>query len=89
MCNCYCMQCINKCFVLNSPAFNAKSSTFVRGKFKQKLAKFKQLCELIEYLGKAMSLGYIEPLERPAEFDERMETFLALSQSSNATTSLE
>ena len=70
------------------PAFNSKSTTYIRGKFQQRLARFKQQCELIDYLGHTMSWGYIEPLERPADFKERMNTFLALSQTSDATTSL-
>merc|ERR1719422_161244 len=52
-------------------AFNPKSSDYVRKKYKQKLQKFEETCNLIRYLGDNMTVRYRDPNERPADFDTK------------------
>ncbi|EDO38691.1 predicted protein [Nematostella vectensis] len=59
-------------------AYNPKSSEYVRKKYKQKLQKFEEQCELIKYLGQEMTSLYREPEERPIDFDHKLTNFLAL-----------
>ncbi|KAK7500075.1 hypothetical protein BaRGS_00008622, partial [Batillaria attramentaria] len=59
-------------------AFNPKSSDYVRKKYKQKLQKFEETCNLIRYLGNNMTVRYRDPNERPADFDSKLEVFFAL-----------
>ena len=59
-------------------AFNPKSSDYVRKKYKQKLQKFEETCNLIRYLGDNMTVRYRDPNERPADFDSKLEVFFAL-----------
>ena len=59
-------------------AYNPKSSDFVRKKYKRKLAKFDEQCQLIAYLSSSMKTGYQEPNERPIDFQHKMGSFLDL-----------
>lgn len=59
-------------------AYNPKSSEHVRKKYKQKLMRFEEECELIGYLGKEMTARYREPEELPIDFDHKLSVFLAL-----------
>ncbi|XP_077977825.1 adenylate kinase 9-like isoform X2 [Glandiceps talaboti] len=59
-------------------AHNPKSSEYVRKKYKQKLMRYEEQCELIKYLGENMTLRYKEPQERPIDFDHKMDTFFGL-----------
>lgn len=59
-------------------AYNPKSSDYIRKKYKQKLMRFEEECELIGYLGKEMTNRYREPEELPIDFDHKLTTFLAL-----------
>ena len=59
-------------------AFNPKSSDYVRKKYKQKLQKFEETCNLIRYLGDNMTVRYRDPNERPSDFDSKLEVFFAL-----------
>lgn len=59
-------------------AFNPKSSDYVRKKYKQKLQRFEETCQLIKYLGDNMTVRYRDPTERPGDFDLKLETFFAL-----------
>ena len=60
------------------PAYNPRSSVYIRKKYKQKLAQFEETCELIKYLGNNMTVRYRDPGERPKDFDSKLETFFAL-----------
>ena len=59
-------------------AYNPKSSDYVRKKYKQKLQKFEETCQLIRYLGDNMTVRYRAPNDRPGDFDNKLETFFAL-----------
>lgn len=59
-------------------AYNPKSSVYIRKKYKQKLDKFEETCNLIRYLGDNMTLRYKDPNERPVDFDSKLEIFFAL-----------
>ncbi|KAG2468399.1 KAD9 kinase, partial [Polypterus senegalus] len=59
-------------------AFNPKNSTYVRKKYKKKMEQFEDGCQLISYLGSIMTSKYKEPKERPNDFDNKLEIFLAL-----------
>lgn len=60
------------------PAYNPNNSDYVRKKYRQKLMKFEETCNLISYLGDKMTVRYKEPRERPEDFDSKLETFFAL-----------
>lgn len=68
---------LNLFFFLIS-AYNPKSTEYVRKKYKQKLMRFEEECELIGYLGKEMTARYREPDELPIDFDHKLSVFLAL-----------
>ena len=61
-----------------SSAYNPKSSDYVRKKYKKKLMKFEEQCELIKYLGDNMTIRYKDPRDRPIDFDFKLQQFLAL-----------
>ncbi|KAL9969395.1 hypothetical protein ACROYT_G021608 [Oculina patagonica] len=67
-------------------AYNPKSSEYVRKKYKQKLMRFEEECELIGYLGKEMTNRYREPEDLPIDFDHKLSTFLALKDIEPTTT---
>ncbi|KAJ8397628.1 hypothetical protein AAFF_G00436270 [Aldrovandia affinis] len=59
-------------------AFNPRSSHYIRKKYKKELDRFEDNCELIAYLGSAMTQTYREPEEQPIDFDQKLHKFLAL-----------
>lgn len=59
-------------------AYNPKSSEYVRKKYKKKLQKFEETCQLIRYLGDNMTVRYRAPNDRPGDFDNKLEVFFAL-----------
>ncbi|XP_048348870.1 adenylate kinase 9 isoform X3 [Sphaerodactylus townsendi] len=59
-------------------AFNPRSSDYMRKKYKRKLDRFIDNCELIPYLGTKMTKKYKEPPNRPIDFDHKLHTFLSL-----------
>nr|XP_034965151.1 adenylate kinase 9 isoform X3 [Zootoca vivipara] len=59
-------------------AYNPKSSDYIRKKYKRKLERFIDHCELIPYLGIKMTQRYKEPQNRPIDFDHKLHTFLSL-----------
>ena len=66
------------CYAFSVLAYNPKSSDFVWKKYKRKLAKFDEQCQLIAYLSSSMKTGYQEPNERPLDFQHKMGSFLDL-----------
>ena len=64
--------------LLSRTAYNPKSSDHVRKKYKKKLMRYEEECELIGYLGKEMTTSYREPEDRPIDFDHKLTNFLAL-----------
>ncbi|KAL8186359.1 UNVERIFIED_CONTAM: hypothetical protein K2H54_069233, partial [Gekko kuhli] len=66
-------------------AFNPRSSDYVRKKYKRKLDRFIDNCELIPYLGTKMTKKYKEPQNRPIDFDHKLQTFLSLKGVDPAT----
>ncbi|CAH3032700.1 unnamed protein product, partial [Porites lobata] len=67
-------------------AYNPKSSDYVRKKYKQKLMRFEEECELIGYLGKEMTSRYREPEDLRIDFEHKLSTFLALKDIEPTTT---
>ncbi len=59
-------------------AFNPKNSEYIRKKYKKKLNKFEETCDLIKYLGNNMTRSYKDPRERPIDFDFKMQKFIEL-----------
>ncbi|KAM4633800.1 adenylate kinase 9 [Polymixia lowei] len=59
-------------------AFNHNSSDYIRQKYRKKLALFEESCELITYLGSAMTRNYKPPSEQPIDFEFKLRKFLAL-----------
>jgi len=59
-------------------ANNPSSSDFKKKKYKQKLEKFDEKCQLIHYLSNNMTVSYREPKHRPIDFDHKMSSFLQL-----------
>lgn len=78
------MQAHKLCLLIS--AYNPKSSEYVRKKYKQKLMRFEEECELIGYLGKEMTNRYREPEDLPIDFDHKLSTFLALKDIEPTTT---
>ena len=67
-------------------AYNPRSSEYVRKKYKKKLLKFEETCELIKYLGDNMTKRYKQPEERPIDFDFKLEKFNALKAPEDVAT---
>ncbi|XP_075410105.1 adenylate kinase 9 [Tenrec ecaudatus] len=63
---------------LHLKAFNPKSSEYTRKKYKKKMDRFVERCELITYLGAKMTRKYKEPQYRAIDFDHKLQTFLSL-----------
>ncbi|XP_034265034.1 adenylate kinase 9 isoform X2 [Pantherophis guttatus] len=59
-------------------AYNPNSPDYIRKKYKMKLERFIDHCELIPYLGIKMTKKYKEPQNRPIDFDHKLQTFLSL-----------
>ncbi|XP_056150135.1 adenylate kinase 9 [Lampris incognitus] len=62
-------------------AFSHQSSEHIRQKYKKKLAMFEESCELIPYLGSAMTKKYRPSTEHPIDFEFKLGRFLALGES--------
>lgn len=56
-------------------AFNPNANQYVRKKYKKKLQVFEDDCNLISYLSKIMRRKYIEPEDRPIDFDHKLSSF--------------
>jgi adenylate/nucleoside-diphosphate kinase len=50
----------------------------VRKKYQRKLKAFEERCSLIGYLGKVMKKKYLDPEDRPLDFDHKLGSFLHL-----------
>ncbi|KAL7872074.1 hypothetical protein SRHO_G00070570 [Serrasalmus rhombeus] len=72
----------------NLKAYNPKSSEYVRQKYKKKLAQFEEACELIGYLGSAMTNKHRPPHDRPIDFEHKLLRFLALEESTKTASGL-
>jgi len=59
-------------------AHNPKATEYSREKYRKKLGKFKEHCDLIKYLGNNMNRKYRPEPERPIDFNYKMGEFLAL-----------
>ncbi|XP_070589434.1 adenylate kinase 9 isoform X2 [Erythrolamprus reginae] len=59
-------------------AYNPNSPDYIRKKYKIKLERFIDHCELLPYLGIKMTKKYKEPQNRPIDFDHKLQTFLSL-----------
>lgn len=59
-------------------AYNSRNSDYIRNKYKKKIEKFVECCDLITYLGDKMTRKYKEPQRRPIDFDFKMQSFLSL-----------
>ncbi|XP_072264855.1 adenylate kinase 9 isoform X2 [Pyxicephalus adspersus] len=59
-------------------AYNSRNSDYIRNKYKKKMEKFVECCNLITYLGDKMTRKYKEPQRRPVDFDFKMQSFLSL-----------
>ena len=67
--------CCQLTFVL---AFNPSLSEYSRQKYKNKLTKFEEHCQLTTYLGGNMDEQYRLAQDRPIDFDFKMGQFLSL-----------
>lgn len=59
-------------------AFNHKSTDYTSHKYKKKLALFEENCALIPYLSSTMGGNYRPAIERPIDFEFKLNRFLAL-----------
>lgn len=70
------------------PAFNHKSTNYMRQKYKKKLALFEENCALISYLSSTMGGNYRPPSERPIDYEFKLNRFLALGDLPGASSLL-
>ncbi|EDV21496.1 uncharacterized protein TRIADDRAFT_30390 [Trichoplax adhaerens] len=61
-------------------ANNPRNNEYIRKKYRDKLRKFEENCELITYLSEKMTVHYKEPTERPIDFDHKMQNFLSMKE---------
>ncbi|XP_047128980.1 adenylate kinase 9 isoform X1 [Hydra vulgaris] len=61
-------------------AFNPKSNEMVKAKYKKKLRLFEKQCEIVPYLGRTMKRKYLEPDDRPLDFDLKLNTFFSFQK---------
>ena len=59
-------------------AYNPKASDHVRKKYKKLLMDFEDNCQLIGYLSNTMKKRYVDPEDRPIDFDHKLTSFLSL-----------
>lgn len=66
-------------------AFNHNSAAHNREEYKKKLALFEEDCALVPYLSSTMRGGYKPPNERPIDFEFKLNRFLSLKVSPEAS----
>ncbi|XP_026878248.2 adenylate kinase 9 isoform X1 [Electrophorus electricus] len=69
-------------------AYNPRNSDYIREKYKEKLAGFKEACELISYLGSVMTRRHKPPHEQPTDFEDKLHKFLALEDGTKTASGL-
>uniref|UniRef100_A0A3P8YJJ5 Nucleoside-diphosphate kinase n=1 Tax=Esox lucius TaxID=8010 RepID=A0A3P8YJJ5_ESOLU len=64
-------------------AFNPRNSSYIRQMYKKKLASFEENCELIPYLGSAITRMKENHQEHAIDFEFKLQKFLAFGESSS------